>query len=82
MVSTGDYVGGVFMSEYYTAIQSNGTQLGFISQPKYECPVHGVTEHVINVTIESHKADYCMLCAFEKMEELGVSKVTICKPQP
>ena len=48
-----------------------------ITNPKYDCPVHGKTEHVIQV--RSMRDDlngmYCMICAVERMVAAGIPKV-------
>ena len=50
-----------------------------INNQKYACPNHGATEHVIVSNIgfaEAGKNTYwCMLCALEAMEKLGVPRV-------
>ena len=49
------------------------------AMPKYLCPNHGETEHVIISNIEFSKTGkntyWCMLCALDAMEKLGVPRV-------
>ncbi len=56
----------------------SGTTLAVANQ-EYACPVHGHTPHVIVSNIgfaETGKNTYwCMLCALEAMEKLGVPRV-------
>jgi hypothetical protein len=46
-----------------------------IDKQKYACPNHGATEHVIVSNIGGQNTYWCMLCALEAMEKLGVPRV-------
>lgn len=47
-----------------------------ISVSMYECPKHGKTNEIIQSTIQGHRGSWCMLCVLEKLDELGVNRVT------
>jgi hypothetical protein len=38
-----------------------------ISQPKINCPKHGIHEHMISSTIKGHEGSWCMKCWLESL---------------
>jgi hypothetical protein len=45
------------------------------SGPKFLCPMHGETEHVINSDIPGFEGHWCLKCAIANLERLRISKV-------
>jgi hypothetical protein len=44
---------------------------------EFNCPVHGnVGQHFFTSTIPGHEGVFCLKCMVEKLEVLGVSRVT------
>ena len=44
------------------------------NNPKYRCEKHGTVENVIVSSIGPAATYWCMLCALEKLDELGVCR--------
>lgn len=54
----------------------NKEKLYTISKNSYECPKHGIITNHITSTIEGIKGTWCLICIIEKLDDLGVSRLT------
>lgn len=63
------------MSDNIALSDDNWLQYSKFRNPKFECPVHGITENVIQSTIPGHEGAWCNICWIDSLERLGVCRV-------
>ena len=47
-----------------------------INNPKYLCPIHGVTEHDFTSSIPGNEGIWCLRCLVEAFDRIGVQRIT------